>query len=223
MKKIITIFCFLILIAGIVGGQPETEPGVFTIARLKYGGGGDWYNNPSMIPNLLEYIRKNTLIHTAQDEAQVSLDDERLFSFPVLFMTGHGRVSFNEREADRLKLYLENGGFLYIDDDYGIDKHIRRELKKVFPDRDLVEIPFSHPIFYSHFEFTNGLPKIHEFDGGAPSAWGLFIDGRMAVFYSANTNISDGWADPDVHKDPPHIRKAALQMGTNIFIYAMTR
>jgi len=193
----------------------------FTIARLKYRGGGDWYNDPSSIPNLLQFINKETMINTAKDEKRVNIMSEELFSYPVLFMTGHGKIIFSDEEAERLRRYLINGGFLYADDDYGMDKYFRPEMKKVFPDKELVEIPFSHPIYHSHFNFSNGLPKIHEHDGGPPKGYGIFHEGRLMVFYSANTNISDGWPDPQVHGDPEEIRLKALQMGTNIFVYAL--
>jgi len=194
----------------------------FTIGRLQYSGGGDWYNNPSCIPNLLDFIADNANIETADDEVRVSIMDEHFFSIPVLFMTGHGRVSFAPKEVDRLRLYLTNGGFLYADDDYGMDKHFRREMKKVFPDKQLVEIPFSHQIFHSHFDFPSGLPKIHKHDEKSPQAFGYFHNGRLVVFYTIETNISDGWADPDVHDDPPDVREKALKMGFNIIKYALT-
>ncbi|MDZ7725498.1 MAG: DUF4159 domain-containing protein [candidate division KSB1 bacterium] len=191
--------------------------------RLHYRGGGDWYNNPSIIPNLLEFIDKQTIIQTREDEVQLSIMDDRLFSYPVLFMTGHGRVVFSPEEVKHLRDYLTNGGFLYADDDYGMQEHFFREMHKVFPDRDFHKVPFSHQIFHFPFEFSNGLPKIHEFDGGPPEAFGYFDQGRLIVFYTSNTNISDGWADPDVHNDPEAVRLQALQMGVNIMMYALTR
>ena len=194
----------------------------FTVARLHYRGGGDWYNDPSIIPNLLRFIREHTTLPTAEDEVQVSLDDEELFSYPFLFMTGHGRISFSEQEAKRLREYLENGGFLYADDDYGMDRYFRQEIKKVFPDKELVELPVSHPIYHVVFDFPKGLPKIHEHDGKPAQGFGIFHNGRLVVYYTYQTNISDGWADPEVHGDPEWIREAALKMGTNIVIYALT-
>jgi hypothetical protein len=198
------------------------KPGAFTIGRMKYRGGGDWYNDPSILPNMMQYLQQQTGVSTAREEVQVALEDEKLFSCPVLFMTGHGRITFSEKEAARLRTYLTNGGFLFADDDYGMNDHFRREMKKVFPDKALVPIPFSHDIFRCFFSFANGLPKIHEHDGGPPEAYGYFHEGRLVVFYAFNTNISDGWADPDVHKDPPAIREQALKMGTNILYYALT-
>jgi len=210
----------LILLSGSVLAQDKT--GAFTIARVKYHGGGDWYNDPSIIPNLLKFLHQETGIEVADDEARVSLTDEELFSYPIIFLTGHGRIRFSDLEVKRLRQYLTHGGFLYADDDYGMDKYFRREIKKVFPDRELVELPFDHEIYHSHFDFPNGPPKIHEHYGGPPRAYGIFYEGRMVVYYTFNTNISDGWADPEVHGDPPHIREAALKMGVNIVVWALT-
>ncbi|MFQ5637057.1 MAG: DUF4159 domain-containing protein [bacterium] len=193
----------------------------FVLARLKYHGGGDWYNDPSIIPNLLQFMAENTNVDVGESEVVVEIMDEDLFSHPVIFMTGHGRISFSKEEAARLRLYLTSGGFLYADDDYGMDKSFRKQMKKVFPKDDLVEMPFSHPIYHSHFGFSNGLPKTHEHDGGPPKGFGLYYEGRLVVFYTFGTNISDGWADPSVHGDPPDVRQKALEMGTNIMVYAL--
>ncbi|MBN1479844.1 DUF4159 domain-containing protein [candidate division KSB1 bacterium] len=206
-----------------IRAQEKAFSSHFTIARLKYGGGGDWYNDPSIIPNMLDFLRQHATINVAQEERRVSLMDEDLFSYPFLFMTGHGRISFSTGEIERLSNYLKSGGFLFADDDYGMDQYFRREMHKVFPDKEMVEVPFSHDIFFSHFEFPNGLPKIHEHDGGPPRAYAYFHEGRMVVFYSFNTNISDGWADQDVHGDPQPVREKAFEMGTNIIIYALTQ
>ena len=209
---------FLILIA-----QTKSPKSEFILARLKYHGGGDWYNDPSIIPNLLGFMADHTNVQVGNTEAVVEIMEEDLFSFPVIFMTGHGRITFSKEEAARLRLYLTSGGFLYADDDYGMDKSFRQEIKKVFPELELLEIPFSHPIYQCHFEFVKGLPKIHEHDGGPPQGYGLFYQGRLVVFYSFNTNVSDGWADPDVHGDPPEVRQKAFEMGTNIMVYALTQ
>jgi len=203
--------------------QPAPETSGLSIARVKYHGGGDWYNDPSGIPNLLEFVRQNTTIHTGADDRHVELLDDELFSYPIIFLTGHGKISFSNEEARQLRLYLTSGGFLYADDDYGMDKSFREEMKKVFPDKQFVELPFSHPVFHSHFEFPSGIPKTHEHDGGAGKTFGIFHEGRLTVLYTWNTNISDGWADPDVHNDPPEVRRQALQMGTNIVVYALMR
>ncbi len=201
--------------------QQQTE-GVFTIARVKYNGGGDWYNDPDVIPNLLRFMAEHTNVLVANDQRIVELTDENLFSYPVLYLTGHGNIVFSDEEVRRLRAYLIGGGFLYADDDYGMDKAFRREIKKVFPDRDLVELPLSHPIYRAHFSFPDGLPKIHEHNGKPPQGFGIFHEGRLVVYYTYETNISDGWADPDVHHDPPEVRRKALEMGTNIMVYALT-
>ncbi|MBN1560076.1 DUF4159 domain-containing protein [candidate division KSB1 bacterium] len=203
--------------------QVSEATSAFTIARLKYSGGGDWYNDPSSVPNMLNYLGEQSAVHVAQEEARVSLLDDNLFSFPFLFMTGHGRISFSAKEAERLFAYLTNGGFLYADDDYGMDQYFRQEMTKVFPNKEMVPVPFSHPVFHNHFEFPSGLPKIHEHDGGPPAAYAYFHNGRMVAFYSVNTNISDGWADAEVHGNPEAVREKALQMGVNIIIYALTQ
>lgn len=196
--------------------------GAFTLARVKYGGGGDWYNDPSVIPNLLRFLADNTNILVGSDQEVVELAGEDLFSYPMLYLTGHGNIVFSEEEVRRLRRYLTEGGFLYADDDYGMDKAFRREIRKVFPDRKLVELPLSHPIYHAHFSFPNGLPKIHEHDGKPPQGFGIFHRGRLVVYYTYETNISDGWADPDVHNDPPEVRRKALEMGTNIVVYALS-
>ncbi len=218
----IILLFFIFILPDICYSQANERPSAFTIARLKYNGGGDWYNDPSAVPNLLKFIRINTNIKTATDEKQVAIMDRELFSFPVLFMTGHGKITISEEEAKRLRDYLINGGFLYADDDYGMDQYFRQMMKKVFPDKTLIELPFSHKIYHSHFDFPNGLPKIHEHDGGPPHGYGVFHEGRLIVYYSFNTNISDGWADPDVHQDPETTRQEALKIGTNIIINALT-
>lgn len=197
------------------------QKSLFSIARLKYGGGGDWYNDPSAIPNLLQFIKENTNIAVMEEQAVTEALDEQLFSYPVLFMTGHGRISFTTEEIVRLRHYLAHGGFLYADDDYGMDSSFREMMKKIFPDNGLVELPFSHDIYKSHYKFENGLPKTHEHDKKAPKGYGIFFQGRLVVFYTYETNLSDGWADPEVHGDPPAKREEALKMGTNIMIYVL--
>ncbi|MCD6117120.1 DUF4159 domain-containing protein [bacterium] len=193
-----------------------------TIARVKYHGGGDWYNDPSCIPNLCSFIRQNTNIDVSLKEEQVALTDLELFSYAFLYLTGHGMISFSDQEAANLRSYLLNGGFLYADDDYGMDKSFRQAMHKVFPDRKLLELPFSHGIYSIQFKFPNGLPKIHEHNGMSPQGFAIFDDsGRIMVYYTFETNISDGWADPGVHNDPPDKRLAALKMGTNIVVWAL--
>ena len=200
--------------------QPQDLSAV-KLARLKYGGGGDWYNDPSSEVNLLRYVSAQTNIKVDPVYEFVDLESDNLFQYPLVFMTGHGTVNFSTAEARRLRAYLENGGFLYVDDDYGMNESIRKELKKVFPDQELRELPFDHPIYHSHFDFDNGPPKIHEHDNKPAQGFGLFVGDRLCVFYTYESNPADGWADPEVHHDPPEKREAALQMGTNIVVYAL--
>jgi hypothetical protein len=200
----------------------QTQNG-FQIARLKYSGGGDWYNDPSEEVNLLKFIQAHTDIKTNPEYKFVDITSDEIFSYPFLFLTGHGNINFSNEEVKRLRTYLENGGFLYIDDDYGLDKPIRREMKKVFPDKDFVEIPFSNKIFNIFYKFDNGTPKTHEHDGKPPQSFGIFLGERMAVLYTYESNPSDGWADPEVHNDPPEKREEALKFGTNIVIYALSK
>ncbi|MFH0990919.1 MAG: DUF4159 domain-containing protein [bacterium] len=195
----------------------------FRIARLKYSGGGDWYNDPSAEVNLLKFIRQNAGIDTDPRYEFVDLTSEKLFSYPFLFMTGHGNIVFSETEAQRLRSYLLNGGFLYIDDDYGLDKALRREMKKVFSDLSFVELPFSYGLYHCHFNFPNGVPKTHEHDNKPPRGLGIFYGGRLVVFYTVESNPSDGWADPEVHGDPESVRQEALKFGTNIVVWALTQ
>ena len=193
------------------------------LARVKYSGGGDWYNDPSGEVNLLKFVRQHTNIAVEPAYEFVDLSSDNVFLYPVLFLTGHGNVNFSDGEVKRLRAYLQNGGFLYIDDDYGLDAAIRREMKKVFPDQNFAELPFNHPLYSAHFKFPAGLPKIHEHDLKPPQGFGLFSGGRLCVFYTVETNPSDGWADPDVHNDPPDKRETALKIGANIIVYALTR
>ncbi len=190
------------------------------IGRLKYSGGGDWYNDPDAIPNLAKEMNKRTNIKTEEYEKVVSLNDEKLFNYPFLFITGHGNISFSEDEVKRLRVYLMHGGFLYADDDYGMDESFRREIKKVFPENELVELPFEHPIYNLVYKFPSGLPKIHEHYEGAPKGYGIFYQGRLVVFYTWNTNISDGWTE--AHDNPWAKREEAFKMGINILVYALT-
>lgn len=210
---------YFLLGCGCIFAQSQ---GTWQIARIKYRGGGDWYNDPSCIPNLCRFLRENLRIDVSLEEAQVSLLDERLFSYPILYLTGHGRIVLSQEEVMRLRTYLLRGGFLYADDDYGMDPFFREAMRHVFPERELVELPFTHGIYHIRYFFPNGLPKIHEHDNKPPQGYGIFDDyGRLMVFYTVETNISDGWADPDVHHDPEEKRLQALQMGANIVIWAL--
>lgn len=215
-------FIALLVLAVVTGVNAQTRvESQFRIARLKYSGGGDWYNDPSAEVNLLKFVRENTPIDADPRYYFVDLASEDLFSFPFLFMTGHGNAVFSDPEARRLREYLQRGGFLYIDDDYGLDRSVRREMKKVFPDQDFVELPFSYGLFRAHFDFPNGLPKTHEHDDKPPAGFGLFHRGRLVVFYTFESNISDGWADPGVHNDPEPVRLEALKFGTNIIVWSL--
>ncbi|MDA0745576.1 MAG: DUF4159 domain-containing protein [bacterium] len=205
-----------------VHAQLKEPPQAFTIARLKYSGGGDWYNGPTEIPNLLAFLQKETTVRTAREEAHVEILDENLFSYPVLYLTGHGNIRLTEEEVRRLRTYLENGGFLFANDDYGLDNAFRREIERVFPDKKLSELPPSFGIFHNPFSFPNGLPKIHEHNGDPPRAYGIFHNKRLVVFYNVESDIGDGWDDPDVHGDPPGKREAALKMGANVMVWALT-
>jgi len=199
MHRIVTIF----LLTGFIISTFAQEQGTFTIARLKYNGGGDWYNDPSAEVNLLNFIKRNTNIKVDARYRFVEISSEEIFSYPFLFVTGHGNVVFSEDEVERLRLYLENGGFLYIDDDYGLDNAIRREMKKVFPAKDFIELPFNYGLYNVFYNFENGPPKTHEHDKNPPQGFGIFVEGRLAVYYTYESNPSDGWADEIVHNDPP--------------------
>jgi hypothetical protein len=193
----------------------------FTIGRLKYGGGGDWYSDPTSMPNLLAALEERTNLSVTERETNVRLTDETLYRTPFLYMTGHGAVKFTEEEVRRLREFLSSGGFLWADDNYGMNDHFRAQLARVFPDRELVELPFDHPIYHVLYDFDAGPPKIHEHDGKAAQGFGLFHDGRMVVFYTYESDIGDGLEDPEIHNDPPERREAALRMATNIVLYSI--
>ena len=193
-----------------------------TIARLQYDGGGDWYANPSSLPNLLAAIRERTALPVEAAEARVTLMDDRLWDYPFLHMTGHGNVKFSDDEVKRLREYLERGGFLHADDNYGLDESFRREIKRVFPDRELVDVPLSHPIYHLVYDFPKGIPKIHEHDGKPARGFGIFLGDRLAVYYSYSSDLGNGWEDTNTYHDPPALHEAALRMGVNLFTYAVT-
>ncbi len=195
----------------------------FKIAKLKYGGGGDWYANPSSLPNLFRYIRENTKMNIYLEEEVVEPGSALIFQYPMLYITGHGNIEFSQAEIENLRKYLYAGGFLLIDDNYGLHNYAKREIKKLFPDVPLVEIPFSHPIYHQHYEFPNGIPKIHEHDGKPAQAFGIFLDGRLALMLTYETDLGDGWEDAAIHNNPEEVRRKAFQMGTNIIMYLLTR
>ncbi len=199
---------------------PAQDEGV-TIGRLHYDGGGDWYANPSSLPNLLAAVRRETSIRTTEREVVVSLAEPSLWEVPYLYMTGHGNVRFNDDDLVTLRRFLLRGGFLHADDNYGMDSSLRRELARLFPDRPLEEVPLDHPIYHMVYDFPRGVPKIHEHDGKPAQGFGIFLDGRLAVYYTYQSDLGDGWEDPDVHRDPPEIREQALRMGVNLVAYAV--
>jgi hypothetical protein len=205
----------------LLGGSPLAAQTPLTIGRLHYDGGGDWYANPSSLPNLLAAIGSRTTIPVAPREKVVTLADSDLWTLPYLYLTGHGNVRFSEPELATLRRYLQQGGFLHADDNYGMDLSIRRELQRLFPDRPLVEVQLEHPVYRVRYPFPQGIPKIHEHDGKPAQGFGIFLDGRLVVYYSYQTDLGDGWEDPDVHRDPPEKREAALRMGINLFLYAV--
>lgn len=192
------------------------------IALLKYSGGGDWYANPTSLPNLIRFCNTNISTKLKGKPATVEPSSPDLFAYPFVHMTGHGNVIFSQIDAENLRKYLNGGGFLHIDDNYGMDKFIRPELKKLFPESELLEIPATHAIFQKPYSFPGGLPKIHEHDGKAPQAYGLFLNNRLALLYTYETDLGDGWEDAEVNNDPLEVRTKALQMGANIINYIFT-
>lgn len=229
MSRSYLIFALCLAAFTVVGSSllaQSSPPGAraFTVARLKYGGGGDWYEDRTSLVNLLEAIRTRTSIPVVgRQEAVVEPGSANLFQYPFVFACGHGNIKFTPTEVTNMRRYLTSGGFLWVDDDFGISESLRREMKRVFPDAELVELPHSHPIFHGLYDFPNGLPKIHEHSGGPAKGYGIVHDGRVVVFYSHDSDIGDGLEDEDVHNDPPDKREAALRMGLNIVHYALTR
>lgn len=189
------------------------------IALLKYSGGGDWYANPTSLPNLITFCNQNIKTHLNAKPATVTPGSSDIFLYPFIHMTGHGNVVFNDQEIKNLRDYLEGGGFLHVDDNYGMDTYIRREIKRLFPDQNLTELPSSHIIFQKPYSFPQGLPKIHEHDNQRPQAFGIFLNGRLALLYTFETDLGDGWEDKEVHNNPEEVRLKALRMGANIVNY----
>jgi hypothetical protein len=189
------------------------------IALLKYNGGGDWYANPTALPNLIKYSNQTINTYIKAKPATVEPGSPDIFAYPFVHMTGHGNVVFSDAEISNLRNYLMSGGFLHADDNYGMDQYIRREIKRIFPNNDLVEVPANHPIFQKPNVFASGLPKIHEHDGKRPQAFGIFVEGRLVLLYTFECDLGDGWEDPEVHNDPKDVREKALKMGANILNY----
>ena len=192
-----------------------------SVVRIKYSGGGDWYGNKTTFINLFKRLNSEHQIAVPVKENHSEIMDENFFNHPIAYISGHGNIRFSDQEVSRLRSYLTSGGFLFADDDFGMDVSFRREMKKVFPELKFVELPFNHPIYHIYYKFPNGLPKIHEHAGGPPQGLGLIYENKLIVYYSFNTDISDGCEDPEIHSDPPEKREAALRMGMNILIYAL--
>jgi hypothetical protein len=215
LKKSVLIFCLNALKIGAFSQS-------YQIAVLKYKGGGDYYANPTSLPNLVSFVNRELKMNIAKETPYVEVGSTELFNYPFVHMTGHGNVVFSAADAENLRVYLMSGGFLHISDNYGLDKFIRKEMKKVFPDADFVEIPFGHPVYHQKYEFNSGLPKIHEHDNKAPQGLGIFVENRLVVFYDFECDLGDGWEDSNVHKDSEAARTKAFQMGANLLQYAFT-
>jgi hypothetical protein len=212
----------LILYIALILVTTSFSPPAYQIALLKYSGGGDWYANPTSLPNLVKFANQNLEMNISLDVATVDVGSPDIMNYPFIHMTGHGNVVFSPQEIQNLRQYLMGGGFLHIDDNYGMDKFIRPQLKRLFPELDLVELPFSYPIYHQKYDFPNGLPKIHEHDGKPAQGFGLIYNGRLILFYSYECDLGDGWEDQEVHKDSEPTRLKALQMGANLLQYVFT-
>ena len=210
MKQFVTLFILSIFLS--TSAQD--------VAILKYNGGGDWYANPTAIPNLVAFANENIKTNISKNPQTVSVTSDDIFNFPLIFMTGHGNILLSDEDVSNLRNYLISGGFLHISDNYGFDKFIRRELKKVFPTLKIQEIPNNHPIYNQTFKFPNGIPKIHEHDKKPAKGFGIFYEGRLVLFYDYESDLSDGWEDEIIHKNPKSVREKALKMGANIIEYA---
>jgi hypothetical protein len=213
MKKLFFLFA-------LISTTAFAQDGSFSLAVLQYRGGGDWYSNPTSVPNLAEFCREQLNMSIGETK-YVEVGSPDIFNYPFVHMTGHGNVVFNSNDRENLRLYLLGGGFLHIDDNYGMDAFLRTQLEQVFPEKELVEIPFDHPVYHQKYDFGSGLPKVHEHDGAAPRGYGIFHEGRLVLFYSVESDLGDGWEDPAVHNDPEEIRQEALRMGANLVQYAL--
>lgn len=216
MLRKITLFAIVFIVCSFV------TPPTYKFAVMKYNGGGDWYSNPTAMTNLIKFCnsKMGMSIHPEYDYVEVGSGE--IYNYPFIHMTGHGNVVFSNQEAENLRNYLTSGGFLHISDNYGMDKFIRVEMKKVLPNSEWIELPFAHPVYHQKFDFSRGLPKIHEHEGKAPQGWGLFVEGRLVVFYDVECDLGDGWEDPEVHNDPEETRQKALQMGANLVQFALS-
>lgn len=220
-RRISLLLLLLAALTAQAGAQAPPPVATMTIGRLHYDGGGDWYANPSSLPNLLQAIATRTRLRVASRERVVRLVDDDLWMVPYLHLTGHGNIHFSDQELVILRRWLLQGGFLHASDNYGLDESFRREMARLFPDHPLVEVPLDHPVYHLVYDFPKGLPKIHEHDGKPAQGFGIFLDGRLAVFYDYQCDLGDGWEDQEVHKDPPEKHEAALRMGVNLFAYAV--
>lgn len=209
---------FYLLLSTLVVAQTPS----YRIAKLKYNGGGDWYANKTSLPNLIEFCNKNIRTNIAPEEEIVEVGSKEIFQYPFIHMTGHGNVVFSETEAQNLRQYLTSGGFLHIDDNYGMDRFVRLEMKKVFPELEFIELPFNHPIYHQKYQFNNGVPKIHEHDGKPAQGYGLVFQGKLICFYTYECDLGNGWEDKQIYNDSDEIRNKALQMGANIVFFALT-
>lgn len=223
MQKYINIIWLSMVLTGLAGGLSGQGDGQLKLALLKYAGGGDWYANPTALPNLAYFCNQALDTDLDYDYATVEVGSAEIFNYPFIHMTGHGNVVFSDDEAENLRAYLISGGFLHIDDNYGMDPYVRVAMKKVFPELDFVELPFDHPVYRQRFTFSKGLPKIHEHDQRPSQGFGLIWEGRLVCFYSYESDLGDGWEDEAVHNDPPDVRLKALQMGANLVQFAFTQ
>lgn len=217
--KFVKVLFFGLLIVGLLSMMPPA----LKIARLKYNGGGDWYANKTSLPNLLKFCNRQLNLNLAEEEDVVDAGSTEIFNYPFVHLTGHGNVVFSDQEAKNLRNYLIAGGFLHADDNYGLDKYFRREMKKVFPELNFIELPYNHPIYHQAFDFNSGLPKVHEHDNKPPQGFGLIYEGRLICFYSYECDLGNGWEDKEVYNDPEATRTKALQMGANILSYVFTQ
>lgn len=212
----------ILIVSFIFTNAYSQENSSFQVAVLKYSGGGDWYANPTSVPNLVKYCNKNLGSNISENVETVDAGDPAIFNYPFIHMTGHGNVVFSNEDAENLRNYMLGGGFLHIDDNYGMDKFVRPEIKKIFPNNELVELPYSHPIFHQKYDFDKGLPKIHEHDKSRPQAFGILYEGRLVCLYTFESDLGDGWEDTAVHGDSNNKRSEALKMGANIIQYVFT-
>jgi hypothetical protein len=220
LRHLVSVTAVLLLSGWASAPPPVSE---LTIAQLQYGGGGDWYANPSGLPNLLKAVRSRTGLAVSDQPGKVKLTDPNLWNYPYIYMTGHGNVRFTDEEVQILRRYLMSGGFLHADDNYGMDKSFRREMARVFPDKELVELPANHPLYHSFYDFPGGLPKIHKHDGKPAQGFGILHDGRVLVYYTYESDLGNGWEDPDRYEDTVEARESALRMGVNLFLYALSQ